>query len=70
MGITEEDLREVREFMPGRTSKKCYGTGFGLPIARKNLLAHRGTIDIDSWDYKGTKVTITIPREAIEGDDE
>ena len=61
MGLAAEDLREISEFIPGRTSKKNHGTGFGLPIARRNIAAHGGTIAIDSWLNQGTTVTITLP---------
>ena len=34
MGIAVEDLKQLRQFTPGQTSKREQGTGFGLPIAR------------------------------------
>lgn len=60
-GLAPDDLRELRQFIPGRTTKKNRGTGFGLPIARRNVLAHGGTFDIDSVVEHGTTVTITLP---------
>ncbi|NQU20408.1 MAG: HAMP domain-containing histidine kinase [Candidatus Nealsonbacteria bacterium] len=63
LGMEKEHLREVREFLPGQTTKKGIGTGFGLPIARRNIEAHNGEIDIDSRDNEGTSVTITLPRD-------
>lgn len=64
MGLAPEDLREISEFIPGRTSKKNYGTGFGLPIARRNIAAHGGSISLDSRENQGTTVTITLPLES------
>lgn len=63
MGICEEDLQEIMDFVPGKTSKKNSGTGFGLPIAQRNLGAHGGTIGIRSKIDQGTTVTITLPIE-------
>jgi signal transduction histidine kinase len=63
MGICEEDLQEIMDFVPGKTSKKNWGTGFGLPIAQRNLVAHGGNIGIRSKTDQGTTVTITLPIE-------
>jgi len=65
-GLAAEDLRELREFVPGRTSKKSYGTGFGLPIARRYVQAHGGSLEIDSEVGSGTTVVITLPLEQDE----
>lgn len=67
-GLAEEDLRELQEFVPGRTSKKTSGTGFGLPIARRYVLAHGGSLEIDSQMGSGTVVTITLPLEQEEAE--
>ncbi len=63
MGICPEDLHEIMDFVPGRTTKKNQGTGFGLPIAQRNLAAHGGSIGIRSEVNAGTTVTIVIPIE-------
>ena len=63
MGICEEDIQEIMDFVPGKTSKKNWGTGFGLPITQRNLAAHGGTIGIRSKVDQGTTVTITLPIE-------
>ena len=63
-GLGAADLEEVRQFLPGKTSKKYLGTGFGLPIARRNIEAHAGTIAIDSTAGQGTKITVRLPVEA------
>ncbi len=68
MGLSPEDLAEVRRFVPGRTLKR-YGTGYGLPIARRKVEDHSGSLAIDSVLGEGTVVTITLPANA-EGEDE
>jgi methyl-accepting chemotaxis protein len=63
-GLGAADLEEVRQFLPGKTSKKYLGTGFGLPIARRNIEEHAGTIAIDSTAGQGTTITVRLPVEA------
>ena len=65
-GLGVEDLDEVRRFLPGKTSKKYLGTGFGLPIAKRNIEVHSGTIAIDSIEGQGTHITVRLPVEARE----
>lgn len=57
-GISEEDLPHL--FEPFHTTKP-YGTGLGLPIVKKIVEAHNGTISIDSVPENGTTVTILLP---------
>ena len=61
MGLSEAELAQVRQFIPGRTSKIYLGTGFGLPIARRNIIAHDGTLSIESTENAGSVVTVTLP---------
>jgi signal transduction histidine kinase len=67
-GLATEDLRELREFVPGRTSKKSSGTGFGLPIARRYVMAHGGHLEIESELGGGTQVSVTLPLEHDEAE--
>jgi len=66
MGLSEDELAEVRRFVPGGTSKKTHGTGFGLPIAKRKIEDHGGSLAIESQEDVGTRtmVTITLPIEA------
>lgn len=69
MGICPADLEEITNFVPGKTTKKNLGTGFGLPIAQRNLAAHGGSIGITSEVDKGTTVTCILPIEQDGGVD-
>lgn len=64
IGFGEEDLKQIREFIPGRKTMKHDGTGFGLPTARRYIEGHGGMLDIDSQIQAGTKVRIVLPLEA------
>lgn len=69
MGLSKEELEDVRRFVPGGTSKKMHGTGFGLPIARRKVIDHGGTLNIESQVDRGTVVTITLPLDgSVRGD--
>jgi len=41
---------------------KTTGTGLGLPIVRKIVEAHGGTVDLNSRVGKGTQFTLVLPR--------
>jgi len=49
-----------RIFVPFFTTKKR-GTGLGLPLAQKIVLAHSGIIDLTSEPGRGTEFAIKIP---------
>lgn len=65
MGMNPRDLEKITEFIPGNTSKKHLGTGYGLPIALRNIEAHGGKITISSADDAGTTVTISLPVQPL-----
>ena len=56
-------VRFVVPFVPGGTSKKTHGTGWGLPTAKRKVEDHDGSLAIDSTEDVGTVVTITLPME-------
>jgi signal transduction histidine kinase len=59
-GIAPEDLPRLFErFQKGSGSR---GSGLGLPIARKLVLAHDGEIGVESRLGQGTEVTVSLPR--------
>ena len=57
-GITKENLPHL--FEPFFTTKKN-GTGLGLPICRRAVEEHRGTIEVQSEAGKGTTFLISLP---------
>ena len=60
-GMSEET--RSRAFEPFYTMK-VRGTGLGLPICRRIVESHGGSIRIDSAEQEGTRVAIHLPRYA------
>jgi signal transduction histidine kinase len=57
-GIREEDLERI--FDPFFTTKR-EGTGLGLPICKKIVEDHGGTIQLQNAEGGGTAAVITLP---------
>ncbi|GAB5543885.1 MAG: hypothetical protein SangKO_036450 [Sandaracinaceae bacterium] len=57
-GIDEDQLAQI--FEPFHTTR-IHGTGLGLPIARRIVEGHRGTIEVANRDGGGATFTITLP---------
>ena len=57
-GIPAEIVKHI--FKPFYSTKEG-STGLGLPYVRQIIIEHRGTIDIDSTEGKGTLVRIVFP---------
>ncbi|MEA3333759.1 MAG: response regulator [Pseudomonadota bacterium] len=57
-GINSKDLEHI--FDPFFTSKMS-GAGMGLPLTRKIIGYHHGTISVESQPDQGTCVTVTLP---------
>jgi two-component system, NtrC family, sensor histidine kinase HydH len=60
-GIPAEELPKI--FKPFHTTKPG-GTGLGLATTRKIVLAHGGTVEVQSAVGRGTKFTIRLPATA------
>ncbi len=58
VGIREENLDEI--FKP-LFSSKAKGTGFGLPVCKRIVDAHGGTISVESEEGVGSTFTVKLP---------
>jgi len=63
-GMDKETLENI--FIPFH-SKKAGGTGLGVPIAKKIIDSHNGKIAIESFQGKGTTVTIDLSQDTSGG---
>lgn len=61
-------MRVKEKFYKG--SSKQSGTGLGLSIVNEIVALHKGTFYIDSIRGVGTKVSVVLPFEETEVDDE
>lgn len=67
VGMSEEEKRNCSLVVPGRRNKtKRFSTGYGLPIAARNLAAAGGTLMLTSRENEGTTVTMTLPLDIDE----
>ncbi|MDF2614932.1 MAG: integral rane sensor signal transduction histidine kinase [Clostridia bacterium] len=67
IGIAKEDLPYVfeRMYRGDKSREKHEGSGLGLTIVKRIIELHKGKIDIESTEGKGTKVTVIIPIEEL-----
>jgi signal transduction histidine kinase len=67
IGMTDRELKILRQFLPRCTSRKKKGTGLGLAIAYTKIKDHGGTLELDSEGCdKGSTVTIYLPEKKNE----
>ena len=59
-GIPPEILSNI--FRPFFTTKGN-GTGLGLSLARRMVENHGGRLEVDSWMGKGSRFTVTLPKQ-------
>jgi signal transduction histidine kinase len=68
IGMAEDDIPiALARFgqIDSRLSRKYDGTGLGLPLSKRLIELHGGTLAIESALGSGTKVLIRIPRDRI-----
>lgn len=63
-GLSEKELKVLRQFLPRTASRKKKGTGLGLAIAYTKIKNQGGTLELDSegWE-KGVAATIYLPEK-------
>ena len=64
MGIPQEELGHIYERfyrVDKSHSKEIGGTGLGLAITRSAVLAHKGTINVESTEGEGSVFVVKIP---------
>lgn len=59
-GMSQEEISKIKE--PFFTTKKR-GTGLGIYLSDEIIKGHDGTIEYQSHEGEGTKVTLTFPRK-------
>lgn len=64
-GMPEEHKQKL--FQAFFSTKLTRGTGLGLPVTHKIITEHRGRIDVESEEGKGTTFLITLPKEPPRG---
>jgi PAS domain S-box-containing protein len=62
IGIPEQDIPRIFEpFHRGKNTDNIKGTGLGLPIVKRSIELHGGSIDVKSRAGTGTIITVLIP---------
>lgn len=65
MGIPLEDQPRLFDlFFRASNVGDTPGSGLGLVVVRRCVVAHGGTVTLDSAPGRGTRVTVTLPRQA------
>ena len=68
IGMSADDIpKALTRFgqIDSRLSRKYDGTGLGLPLSKRLIELHGGTLAIDSVVGAGTTVTLRFPRERV-----
>src|SRR5262249_50208580 len=68
VGMAPEDIpKALEQFVQidSRFAGRSEGTGLGLPLSRRLIELHGGTLAIESAENAGTTVTITLPAARV-----
>lgn len=67
IGIAKEDLPYIfeRMYRGDKSREKHEGSGLGLTIVKRIVELHKGRIDVESTEGKGTKVVVVFPVEDV-----
>lgn len=69
IGIPEEEQARIfQPFIRASNARSISGTGLGLAIVQQNVMAHGGTLDIESHAGQGTRITVHLPRTRVTAD--
>ena len=71
IGITADQISILFETfaqVDNEQNRTLRGTGLGLPIARDLVKLHGGTISVESEPEKGSKFTVSLPRNGLAPD--
>lgn len=62
IGMDDYTLSRIFEqFYQGESDHKREGSGLGLPLARRIVELHRGTMEVESAVGEGSRFTVTLP---------
>jgi len=53
------------KFYQGDTARKASGNGLGLPLAKRIIELHKGTIQLESKENKGTVFIVKLQQEKV-----
>jgi PAS domain S-box-containing protein len=71
IGVAREDRERIFERFERAAAERSYGgIGMGLWIVRQLVLAHGGTIEVDSEPGEGATFTVTLPRAGADQTDQ
>jgi signal transduction histidine kinase len=61
-GVDQADLENIfHPFFRAKNTRNIPGNGLGLPLAKKIIELHKGTVSIDSVVNKGTTAFVSFP---------
>lgn len=62
-GIAQEEQQQIFDRLyRGSTSQETVGSGLGLAIVKEIILAHSGSVSVESEPFNGTTFTLFFPR--------